>query len=83
MIYCQASVIYNGERLTFDISRSDKLVISLIENTFMIELEFDWVSFPLLHVNEQLIHMQRSHKSFANLVFLNVMEMSLKQFYPF
>ena len=53
MIYCQASVIYNVERLTFDISRPDKPVISLIGNTFTIELEFGWVNFPLLHMNEQ------------------------------
>ena len=53
MIYCQACVIYNGERLTFDISRPDKPVISLIGNTFMIELEFGWHSFPLLHMNGQ------------------------------
>ena len=45
MIYCQASVIYNVERLTFDISRPDKPVISLIGITFMIELEFGWHSF--------------------------------------
>ena len=53
VIYCQASVIYNGERLTFDISRPDKPVISLIGNTFMIDLEFGWHSFPLLHMNGQ------------------------------
>ena len=53
MVYCQASVIYNVERLTFDISRPDELVISLNGNTFMIELEFGWDSFPLLHMNEQ------------------------------
>ena len=44
MIYYQASVTYNVERLTFDISRTDKPVVKLTGNTFMIELEFGWVS---------------------------------------
>ena len=40
MINYQASVTYNVERLTFDISRPDEPVVKLIGNTFMIELEF-------------------------------------------